>query len=133
MSIRVNKFNKLTEERVDIKKTFGKLTFIGYDGEVMETNEDDGSYNGAIKNYRYGVKSEGLDDVFSVFLPPSIDKDKMDIAFGAEVELQGVELQFFADFNSVRSKVSAENLVPVTANKAPVSPNPNKEKNEKAS
>lgn len=67
MAIRVNKFNKLTEDRVDIKETFGKLTFIGYDGEVMETKED-GSYNdGAIKNYRYGVKSETLGDVFPVF------------------------------------------------------------------
>ncbi|MBC1506334.1 DUF961 family protein [Listeria sp. FSL L7-1509] len=132
MAIRVNKFNKLTEERVDFKKSFGKLTFTGYDGEVMETNED-GTYNGAVKNYRYGVKSEALADVFPVFLPDLTDKEAMNIPFGAEVELQGVELQFFANGNNVRHKVSAEKIVPVhSKGSSTPSSNPTKDK-EKAS
>ncbi|AVV06800.1 TPA: DUF961 family protein [Listeria monocytogenes] len=132
MAIRVNKFNKLTEERVDFKRSFGKLIFTGYDGEVMETNED-GTYNGAVKNYRYGVKSEALGDVFPVFLPEMTDKDSMNIPFGEEVELQGVELQFFANGNNVRHKVSAERIVPVRLKESSTSPsNPAKNK-EKAS
>lgn len=118
--IRINKQNKLTSENVDLQKTFGKLLFIGADGQQMETTED-GEYTGEVKAYRYGVKSEAQGDILTVFLPSIVDQ--LDIPFMAEVEFENIRITPFTGRNAsnqvvVNYKIEADNIVSIgSANK----------------
>ncbi|EUJ26645.1 Bacterial protein of uncharacterised function (DUF961) [Listeria grayi] len=121
--IRVNKQNKLTSDNIDLEKTFGKLKFIGTDGQQMETA--DGEYTGEVKARRYGVKSEAQDDILTIFVPA--EKENLDIPFMAEVKLKNIKITPFVGVNDnnrpiVNYKIEAENIVPVNATSKPVEP-----------
>lgn len=121
--IRVNKQNKLTSDNIDLEKTFGKLKFIGADGQQMET--DNGEYTGEVKARRYGVKSEAQDDILTIFVPA--EKENLDIPFMAEVKLENIKITPFVGVNDnnrpiVNYKIEAENIVSIGAASKPVEP-----------
>lgn len=124
--IRVNKQNKLTSNNIDLEKTFGKLKFIGSDGQQMET--ENGEYTGEVKARRYGLKCEAQDDILTVFLP----KDReIDLPMMTEVKLENIRITPFTGVNDnnrpiVNYKIEAENIVPVNATSKPVEPDKTK-------
>lgn len=120
MTIRINKQNPLTSDKIDVEKTFGKLLFLGEDGEQMEAVE--GEYTGAIKAYRYGVKSEAQNDILNVFLPPT--GERVELPYLTEVKLEGVTIVPFTSYSvsgnlMVNYKIEAGSITPVSGGNKP--------------
>ncbi|EUJ33131.1 hypothetical protein MFLO_04290 [Listeria floridensis FSL S10-1187] len=134
MAIKINKQNPLTEDRLDVQKTLGKLEFLGYEDDRLKT--EDGEYTGEVDAVRAGVFSENLNDVLVVFLPPTLEKQE--IGYKKEVVLEGVQLSPYTTFslsrnNVVQFKVQAEAIKPIeTANQNANKPSDDKKQAQKA-
>ncbi|MBM5596669.1 DUF961 family protein [Listeria seeligeri] len=113
---------KFNEENMVIEKTktFGRLGFIGYDGEKRNSQNND-----VVDNKRYGLSSDAQEGTVMVYLPATAD---VEFPFDTEVELVNPTINAFATatYNSmdVVIQVFADNIIAVTNNTPPINNKP---------
>ncbi|HHP8972443.1 TPA: DUF961 family protein [Listeria monocytogenes] len=109
---------------IEKTKTFGRLGFIGYDGEKRNSQNND-----VVDNKRYGLSSDAQEGTVMVYLPATAD---VEFPFDTEVELVNPTINAFATatYNSmdVVIQVFADNIIAVTNNAPPINNNKPTEK-----
>ncbi|EAE8752620.1 DUF961 domain-containing protein [Listeria monocytogenes] len=105
---------------IEKTKTFGRLGFIGYDGEKRNSQNND-----VVDNKRYGLSSDAQEGTVMVYLPATAD---VEFPFDTEVELVNPTINAFATatYNSmdVVIQVFADNIIAVTNNTPPINNKP---------
>ncbi|EJQ3348392.1 DUF961 family protein [Listeria monocytogenes] len=100
---------------IDAVKTFGRIGFIGYDGERFDSVDND-----KVVNKRYGISSDTQEGTVMVYLPATVD---VDFPFDTEVELVNPTINAFATatYNStdIVTQVFADNIVQVSTSTNP--------------
>ncbi|MBC2277485.1 DUF961 family protein [Listeria welshimeri] len=95
---------------IDTARTFGRIGFIGYDGERFDSGD-----NEKVVNKRYGVSSDAQEGTVMIYLPATVD---VDFPFDTEVKLVNPTINAFATatYNStdIVTQVFADNIVPVS-------------------
>ncbi|MBC2262836.1 DUF961 family protein [Listeria sp. FSL L7-0091] len=101
---------------IDAEKTFGRIGFIGYDGERFDSGDND-----KVVNKRYGVASDKQEGTVMIYLPATVD---VDFPFDTEVVLVNPTINAFATatYNStdIVTQVFADNIVLVSTNNKPM-------------
>lgn len=109
---------------IEKTKTFGRLGFIGYDGEKRNSQNND-----VVDNKRYGLSSDAQEGTVMVYLPATAD---VEFPFDTEVELVNPTINAFATatYNSmdVVIQVFADNIIAVTNNAPSINNNKPTEK-----